>query len=83
MPPQFLRTCPAGLCLMAVGMAAVGVLSSRGASSSPHHGKGAPPTPAEDAETRRLVDGSTGPSHAAEGEQAVTATREHWTLPSQ
>ncbi len=57
---------------MAVGMAAVGVISSRGASTSQHRSTPLSPSAdgdAQEAETRRLMaDGSGDFSHAPERE---------------
>lgn len=75
----------AGLCLMAVGMAAVGIISGHAAAtvqrqggSGVHTMQPGEPADAADAETQRLVDGGGGSSHDSEG--APCSTR-HPPLP--
>jgi hypothetical protein len=70
MSAALLAAC-AGLSLMAAGMAAVGVIASRGAGGSPRHGEPSPASASDEkeAETRRLMaDGSADSSHAPECE---------------
>lgn len=62
---------------MAVGMAAVGMISGRAAASVQHQGgsRARLPQPGQpaveaDAETQRLVDGGGGSSHDSEGRQS-------------